>query len=283
MEYNLTTSWNLGIQSLSTSSPDIFSQASNPRKITQLQDADYAGVFGPMSINAIFYTKDGTLVAAGNNDRLTESASRELGIGTYKNGVKRNFSNAEMRNYEFVSMCLSQDASEVYISAMSKFTGVGKIFRYNPTTNTIVSAIDFPLSKNPGSIKLFKDNLVAGISDDVLYLVDVNTKAIVWKTVLGSGQRINAFAVAPDGNIWINYNYLSALTTKLVKFEINAANTSNITSVTTDVTIIKTPDNDESTKPNGFVFMKSEQGNTYDLYISGFRSLYRMRNAVTSK
>jgi hypothetical protein len=220
-------------------------------------------------------------VAAGNNDRLTESASRELGIGTYKNGVKRNFTTAEMRNYEFQSMCLSNDGSEVYISAMSKYSAVGKIFRYNPASNSIVSAIDFPLDRSPGMIKAFNGNLLAGTYDDVLYLMDVNTKTIVWKTVLGKGQRINAFNVAPDGKIWINYSYLNAFTTKLVKYEMNTANTSSITSVETEVAVIKNPDNDEGTRPNGLVFMKSEQGNTYDLYIAGFKTLCRVRNAVS--
>ena len=281
LEYNANQSWNLGLQSLSNTQPDIFSQASNPRKFVQLQDADQAGVFGPMTINGIFYTKDGTMVAAGNNDRLTESASRELGIGSYKNGVKRNFTNAELRNYEFQSMTLSKDSSEVYISAISKYTAAGKIFKYNPISNSIVSSIDFPLDNNPGTIKYLRDNLLVGAYDDVVYVMDVNTKSIVYKTVLGNGQRINAFTVAPDGSLYVNYNYLNAFTSKLVKFEFNISNNAAITTTATEVSVIKSPDTEEGTKPTGLIFMKSSQGNTYDLYIAGFKSLCRLKNLIS--
>jgi hypothetical protein len=279
LEYNTNTSWNLGIQSLSTTTPDIFSQASNPRKFVQLQDADNAGVFGPMTIVGMHYTKDGTLVAAGNNDRVTESASRELGIGTYKNGVKRNFTNAEMRNYEFQSMCLSKDSTEVFISAFAKNGGEGKIFRYNPTTNSI-SSINFPGVTNPGNIQCFKDDLIAGVYSDVLYLMDVKTKAIVWKKVLGSGQRITAFTVAPDGSVWIIYNFLDAMTTKLVKFDLNVKNLNAISATSTEVSVVKSPDADEHTKPSGLIFLKSTQSRGYDLYITGFTSLCRIQNAI---
>jgi hypothetical protein len=221
------------------------------------------------------------MIAAGNNDRLTESASRELGIGSYKNGIKRHFSNAEMRNYEFQSMTLSKDSSEVYISAISKYTAVGKIFKYNPTSNSIVSSIDFPLDRSPGTIKYLKGNLLAGAYDDVIYVMDVNTKAIVWKTVLGNGQRINAFTIAPDGGLYVNYNYLNAFTSKLVKFEFNTTNNSAITTTATEISVIKSPDTEEDTKPTGLIFMKSTQGNSYDLYIAGFKSLCRLRNIIS--
>lgn len=279
LEYNMNTSWNLGIQSLTTSATDIFSTASNPRKIAQLQDADHAGVFGPMMINGIFYTKDGTLIAAGNNDRLTESASRELGIGTYKNGIKKNFTTAEMRNYEFQSMTLSHDSTEVYISAMSKYGGEGKIFRYNPATNAITSTINFPADRNPGNIQMFKDNLIAGVYNDVVYLMDVNTKNIVWKSVLGGGQRINTFKVAPDGNIWISHNYLNAFTAKIVKMQLDTKNLAAITATTTEVSQVKSPDNDEA-KPTSLAFMKSQTGN-YDLYIAGFKSVCRIKSVIS--
>jgi hypothetical protein len=232
-----------------------------------------------MTIVGMHYTKDGTLVAAGNNDRVTESASRELGIGTYKNGVKRNFTNAEMRNYEFQSMCLSKDSTEVFISAFAKNGGEGKIFRYNPTTNSI-SSINFPGVTNPGNIQYFKDDLIAGVYSDVLYLMDVKTKAIVWKKVLGSGQRITAFTVAPDGSVWIIYNFLDAMTTKLVKFDLNVKNLNAISATSTEVSVVKSPDADEHTKPSGLIFLKSTQSRGYDLYITGFTSLCRIQNAI---
>jgi sugar lactone lactonase YvrE len=176
-------------------------------------------------------------------------------------------------------MCLSKDETEVFISAISKYTNAGKIFRYNPTTNAI-SSMNFSADKNPGTIRLYKDNLIAGAYNDVLYLLDVNSKNIVWQNTLGSGQRINALTVAPNGSIWINYNFLNALTTKLVRFDINATNASSITAVPTEVSVIRTPDNDESTKPNGLVFLRSGQTNIYDLYIAGFKSVCRIKNAV---
>ena len=278
LEYNTNQPWTMGTETVSFTPPDITSTQSNPRKFVQLQDADYTGIFGPMTLNGILYTKDGTLIAAGNNDRLTSTGSRELSIGTFKNGVKRNFALPEFSDYEFQSMCLSKDSSEVFISAFHKGGAEGKIFRYNPISNSVNAAITLPGVTDPGTIQLYNKDLLIGAHDDVLYLLDVNTKKIVISKTLGNGQRIRTFTIAPDHSVWVNHAYLNINLTKFIKFKFNTDNLNEITFTTSDITEMKNPDIYEGPQPSGLVFVPAST-NSYDLYISGFKTLCRISGA----
>ncbi len=278
LEYNVNQSWTIGTETVSYTPPETTSTQSNPRKFTQLQDADYSGIFGPMTLNGIFYTKDGTMIAAGNNDRLTETGSRELSIGTYKNGVKRNFALPEFSNYEFQSMCLSKDSTEIFLSAVAKYGGPGKIYRYNPISNTITANITFPKGDNPGNIKSLENNLLVGSYNDVLYIFNVNAKKFVFEKTLGSGQRIHTFTIAPDKSVWINHAYLNINLTKFERFVFNVSNPELVTATATSITEMANPDAFEGPQPSGLVFVQAST-NSYDLYIAGFRSLMRINGA----
>jgi hypothetical protein len=280
LEYRTNQSWTMGTETISYTPPEVTSSLSNPSRFVQLQDADNAGVYGPMTINGIVYTKDGTLIAAGNNDRLTYSGSRELAIGTYKNGVKRNFTIPDFGNYEFASMCLSKDSSEVLISAVSK-AGNGKIFRYNPISNSIVSSIPFAYGASPGNIQMYSSNLMIGASDEFIYMVDINTKKVVYKKDFATGERVYSFAIAPDNSVWVCHFFVDGFRSKIEKVQFNTADLTAVTAAMSEVMTFKNPDNDEATKPSGLLFTKSGNTNTYDLYISGFRSLCRINNACT--
>jgi hypothetical protein len=108
-------------------------------------------------------------------------------------------------------------------------------------------------------------------------MIDVKTNKIVYKNVFGNGQRIHTFAIAPDKSVWVNHAYLHINQTKFIKFIFNTT-ASEITATVSDLTIMKNPDQFEGPQPNGLYFVQAST-NSYDLYISGFRSLCRISSA----
>ena len=279
MEYEVNQQWTINNLIPGYTPPAITTAQSNPQKIIQFQDADAAGVRGSMYLSGMFYTKNGYLVAGGNNDRVTASAGRELSIGSLKNGVKRNVSLPEFSNYEFSGMCLSKDSSLAYVAAQSMVGGSGRIYVYDPLTNTVKGNLEFPLGACPGSISLYGENMIAGICGSEVYLYDLNRKTIVYRQQFGNGHRIFSLAIAPDGAIWINQTGSDVFSTKVVRIQIK--NEANVyTATTTQMANLFDAHRDENTKPNLMTFLENSTG-SYDLYISGLKALYRVNNCVT--
>lgn len=280
MKYQVDQTWTVNNMVPGYSAPDISASQSNPQKITQFQDPDDAGVRGSMYLSGMFYSKNGYLVAGGNNDRLTVSTNRELSIGSLKNGVKRNVYLDEFQKYEYSGMCLSKDSMQVYVAAQSMTGSNGKIYVYNPATNSITGSMDFPLGANPGSISIYGNNIIVGIASGTVYLYDISKKAIIFKHDMGYSQYIYSLVTAPDGSVWINLTGSDVFNTRIVKLIIK----SEANKVTAEVSLIANlydADKDENTKPNNMVFVKTTPGN-YDLYISGLKSLYRVNGCCSN-
>ena len=214
-------------------------------------------------------TKTGFVVAAGDNDRITSTSGRQLAISSYKAGVIANSGFAGLSNYQFASMCLSNDSTLVYIAAYAINGGSAMIFVYNPANNSIIKNIVFK-GTNAGKIISLNANTIAGCYDDVSYLLDVATGAIIWQQILGAGQRIYGIVKASNSSFLINHLYLQATHFKVAKINFNISTT--ITSSNTFIAEFDDADFDESTKPTNLLVAPNS-----DLYITGLRAAYRIK------
>lgn len=250
---------------------------SNPMLAASFQNADAAGVNGSMVAAGMEFTTNGYIVSAGNNDRITASGARELSMGSYRNGVVRNLYLPEFSNYEFQSMCLSNDSNYAYIGGMPHAGSTEKIYKYNPVTNSIVKSWDLPLwGDGRATFRILESELLVGFCDDMIFLFDLNKGEIIWKQILGQGQKIYGLAIAPDHSVYITHLYRQATNFNVVKYNFATSDRTNIGATATKVTELKDQDNDETGKPSGLLFVQSVTSST-DLYISGLKSFYRIR------
>lgn len=274
LEYNPNLPWTLNADG--TSSVSNASTTENPRLVANLQNADAAGVYGPMTVNALNVTTDGYIVAVGDNDRITGSTSRELAISTYKNGTYRNFYASEFAGFEFAGMSLSNDGRYVYIAANAKVGDKGKIYKYNPVSNTIEASFVFHLGKNPGNIVAYDNNRIIGTVDDVVYMFNMSTGVVEWSEALGNGRRIYSLTIAPDKSAWITALHNGALSFAVTKYNFDLS-ASSAKATSSFISSFNDTDFDESTKPNTMLFVPSNVAGKYDLMISGLKSLYSVK------
>jgi len=275
LEYNPNLPWTLNAEGASNVANG--STTENPRLVANLQNADAAGVYGPMTVNALKATTDGYIVAVGDNDRITSNGCRELAISVYKNGTYRNFYTSEFANYEYAGMTLSNDGRFIYIAANAKVGDKGKIYKYNPISNTIEASFVFHLGKNPGNIAAFDNNRIVGTVDDVVYMFNVTTGVVEWSTALGNGRRIYSITVAPDKTAWITAMHNGALSFGITKYNFDLSG-SNVAASATFITSFNDTDFDESTKPSNMLFVPSANAaGKYDLMVSGLKSLYNIK------
>jgi hypothetical protein len=279
MEYEVNQSWTVNNLTPSYTPPAITAVQSNPQKIIQFQDADASGVRGSMYLSGMFQTKSGYLVAGGNNDRLTTSTNRELSVGSYKNGTKRNIFLPEFQNYEFSGMCLSKDSTVAYVAAQSTSGSAGKFYMYDPATNHITGSMDFPLGSNPGNISLYAENIIVGTFGSSVYLYDIAKKAIIFRQEMGINHTIYSLAIAPDHSVWINQTGGDIFTTSVIKLDIKKE-ANNVTATVSVIAKMIDEHKDENTKPENMVFVETSAGR-FDLYISGLKSLYRVSNCCS--
>lgn len=272
LAYNYTQSWTLNLTN--NNDPFIGNKVlTNPQPMAMLQDADNAGNHGPIALTQMVTTKTGFVVAAGDNDRITSTSGRQLAISSYKAGIVLNSDFAGLSNYQFSSMCLSNDSMVVYISAYAINGGSAVIFVYNPSNNNIVKSIVFK-GVNAGKIISLNATTIAGCYDDVLYLFDLVTGNIIWQQSLGGGQRIYGIVKASNNSVCINHLYLQATHFKVATFSFNT--TTNITATNKFIAEFDDADFDETTKPTNLLLTSNS-----DLYITGLKALYRIK-AVNS-
>ena len=268
LAYKYTQPWTLNL----TDNIDPFvsnTTMTNPQAMGMLQDADITGNHGPITLTQMVTTKTGFVVAAGDNDRITSTSGRQLAISSYKAGVIANSGFAGLSNYQFASMCLSNDSTLVYIAAYAINGGSAMIFVYNPANNSIIKNIVFK-GTNAGKIISLNANTIAGCYDDVSYLLDVATGAIIWQQTLGAGQRIYGIVKASNSSFLISHLYLQATHFKVAKINFNISTT--ITSSNTFIAEFDDADFDESTKPTNLLVAPNS-----DLYITGLRAAYRIK------
>ncbi len=246
----------------------------NPSATTMLQTTDGAGNNGPMVVSKMVVTKAGYMVAAGDDDRITSTSGRQLAISSFKNGVTKNAANSALAQYQFSGMCLSADSNLAYISAVSISGSQGRIFVYNPATNSIVNSFAFP-NKSAGKIITADSKTIAGFYDEVVYLFDVTTGTIINKQILGGGQRVYGMAKDITGTIYFTHLYLQATHFKIQKMNFTRTGSTVNTTLAT-VTEFSDTDNDEETKPTGLTFAP----NSNSFYITGLRSIYRLQPGI---
>ncbi len=271
-EYQPYNSWNLNADAVANGT--LNTNASNPSLLARQQNADAAGVYGPMYISAIAQTKNNIIISGGDNDRITASSGRALSMGTYNNGNIKNFSPQTFSNYQFAGMCLNNDSNAVYVAASAN-SGNAVIFEYNPNTNSLTKTINLPFA-DPGNIVLYNKDTLAGFYNDVVYLLDVKTGKMVWQKTLGGGQRIFGITITPNKQICVIHMYLQAIHFKVVSFNYTK---NNVT--TTTLGEITDSFADESTKPT-WLTCTTLNANEYKIYITGLKELYRL-NVATNK
>lgn len=273
-EYTFTQSWSLGKTFSHTGTSPV---VTNPCLVAMLQNPDSSGTYGPMTTGGIVYTKNGYIAVAGNNDRITESGSRELSIGSYKNKCVKNLYQNDFAQYEFMSMCLSYDSNHAFVAAFTKGGGAGKLFMYNPATNSIADEWIIPeLTGYGGLIESFTHKLLVGTMDDMIFVYDLEKRQTVYKKVLGSGQRITALAKGPNFTFYTASMYLSSNNSKIQKVRIDNTDPSNIKMLLTYIAEVADEDGDEGLPIQLAIAKKSSSIGS--IYISGMKSLYRINN-----
>ena len=278
LQYTPMQDWNVNVSSFANTNGGYATTTSNPKQSALFQNADPSGINGSMSLIGIAYTKNGYVAGGGNNDRITASSGRELSMGSFKNGVVRNLRLPEFSNYEFQSLCLSQDSNYVYIGALPHSGNIEKLYKYNPATNTIVASWELPVwADRYTQLNVIGNDMLVGTCGDAIFLFDLNSGQITWKQSMGAGQKIYAMTVAPDHSVYINFMYRSPLNFKIVKFNFDLSNRSNIASTTTDIAELGDSDRDERTKPTGMLIAPGVSPDRADLYVSGLSSLYRIK------
>jgi hypothetical protein len=276
LQFDPSRNWSVNVAGFKSENGGFATATSNPKQSTLFQDADAAGTNGCMTLINMACTKNNYLVGGGNNDRITASSGRELSIGSFKNGTTRNLYLPEFSNYEFQTLCLSQDSNYAYVGAIPHSGSNGKIYKYNPATNTVVASWDFNLWGERGiNFQVYSEDLLVGYIDDTMFLFDLKKGTIVWKETLGQGKRIYALNIGPDHSVYILHVYLSITNFRIVKYNLDATDRSNVVAKSSLVADFKDQDNDERTKPGKLTFV-SELGVNH-LYISGLNSLYRLR------
>jgi hypothetical protein len=276
LQFDPFNSWSVNVAGFKAENGGFATSSSNPKQSALFQNADATGTNGSMSLVNMAYTKNNFIVSAGDNDRITTTAGRELSIGSFKNGSVKNLYLPEFSNYEYQTLCLSKDSNYAFIGAIPHSGNNGKIYKYNPATNSIVASWDFNLWGDRGMyFQTYSEDLLVGYMDDTVFLFDLKKGEIVWKQALGQGKKIYALNVGPDNSVYILHVYLSITNFRLVKYNLNAADHSNVTAQSSVVTDVRDEDNDERTKPGRLMFV-SDQGVNH-LYISGLNSLYRVR------
>ncbi len=274
-EYKVNDSWTLpGEQTTAgLSSPT----ATNPSTVAVMQNADGAGTFGPMSTGGVVYTKTGYIVVSGNNDRVTASGSREFSIGSVKNNVVRNFYLNEFASYEYLALSVSNDSNYAVVAAISKGKESGKLYVYDPSTNSIISSSVVAELAHPGAtISNYKNNTVLITASDMVILYDLVKKQTIYKQILGSGQRITAIAKASESTFFIA-SMFAANVSKIQKVKVDDKQGAMSLSFSY-VGQVKDEDGGES-QPMSLSIVPTVQGYG-TIYVAGLRSLYRVNNVL---
>lgn len=275
-QYTPSRRWSVNLGDFGTTIAAAATATSNPGSMGLFQNADGSGINGSMTLMGMGYTSNGYIATAGNNDRITVSSGRELSMGSSKNGTVRNLYLPEFTNYMFQSFCMSADGNYAYVTAIPHNGNTGKIYKYNPATNSIAASWTLPLWDDMSvSFQVVDNDLLVGICGDTVFLFDLTTGQIIWKQALGQGQKIYALAIAPDHSVYINYMYRSAVNFKIVKYTFNTSDRKNVQVATAAVTELMDQDNDEKNKPTRMLVTTDAAG-VNELYVAGLASLYRV-------
>jgi len=277
--YNTQLPWNLDGANI-TSGLSSSKELTNPQLVAAVQNTDVAGNFGPMYLASTLVTKNNCIVYAGDDDRITSSSGRQLSAGYYNNSSYKNLNIAEFADYQFSGMSLNNDSTKVIISAHGNNGAQGKIYVYDISTNSISSKFVFP-ETDPGKIVSFDADNIAGIYSDVIYLFNIKTGKISFKQALGNGQAIYAITKTAGNSVLIDHMYLSAVNFRVLQFNFTASQSSTFTATQTSIGIFSDAQNNEDTKPDNLT-LANYSNNAADLYISGLKSVYRIK-AIPSK
>jgi hypothetical protein len=275
LQFSPVQDWTVNVAGFINTNGGFATTSSNPKQTAYFQNADASGTNGAMSLMGINYTKSGYIAGGGNNDRITVSSGRELSMGSFKNGAVRNLYLPEFSNYEFQSMCLSKDSNYAFIGAVPKNGNVERLYKYDPATNRVVGSWDIPLWDDMNSTFCALDNnLLVGYCGSVVFIFDVTKGQIVWKDVIG--KKIYSITMGPDNSFYVNYNNTSIFNYKIIRYNFNLSDVANIKATTSVISEYNDQDTNERTKPTGLIVVPGIAG-SYDLYVSGLNSLYRIK------
>jgi hypothetical protein len=172
-------------------------------------------------------------------------------------------------------MCLSKDSNYAFIGAVPKNGNVERLYKYDPATNRVVGSWDIPLWDDMNSTFCALDNnLLVGYCGSVVFIFDVTKGQIVWKDVIG--KKIYSITMGPDNSFYVNYNNTSIFNYKIIKYNFNLSDVANIKATTSVISEYNDQDTNERTKPTGLIVVPGIAG-SYDLYVSGLNSLYRIK------
>jgi hypothetical protein len=278
LQYSPIENWTVNIAGFTNTNNGFATTSTNPKQSALFQKADAAGINGSMSLLGIGYTKNGTIAGAGNNDRITSSSGRELSMGSFKNGTVRNLYLPEFSDYEFQSFCLSADNNYAFVGAVPDKGNIGKLYKYDPATNSIVKSWNIPLWGNQNfTFRTLNADILVGICYDTIFLFDLNSGEIIWREALGLDKGIYAMTVAPDSSVYITHTFRSVTNYRVDKYNFNTTDRTNIKATSKPIAELQDQDNDERTKPTGIILTPGIASGTADLYVSGLNSLYRIK------
>ena len=275
LEYQPNNNWTVNLEGVFNGGNGFANLNTNPRLKGLFQNADATGTNGSMILLGSAYTRNGYLVTAGNNDRITSSSGRELSIGSMKNGVIRNLHLPEFANYEFRSISLSADSNSVYLCGLPKSGSTGKIFEYNPASNSITRSWELPLwGDRYATVATLSVSTLAGICDDHIFLFDLNSGTITWKKSIGAAKKMYSMTIAPDKSVYITHMNNSPVNFGVARFAFEKTNTLQPEATMMQVAEFNDADRDERYKPSNMLL--ANINGTSSIFISGLLSLYQV-------
>lgn len=275
LQYKPHFDWTVSIQSAYTAGNGFATSSTNPQLAGLFQNADASGTNGSMILLGSTFTKNGYLVSAGNNDRITASSGRELSIGSMKNGVIRNLYLPDFSNYQFRSLTLSYDSNYAFIVGIPNTGATSRIFKYDPSTNTVVDKWDLPLwGDRYTTVAMLSSDILVGICDESIYLFSLTKREIIWSKSIGVGKKIHSIAVAPDKSAYIIQPKNSPTQYLVSRFNFDLG-TADVKATETSIAEFSDGDSDERYKPSSMLVAAT--GSETNLFIGGLLSLYKIR------
>lgn len=244
-----------------------------PNSFYQLQDKDEEGLFGPMVAADVTVNQNGYIIAAGNNDRLTESGSRELAISVIKNHKKHNYSGKMFQDVEYVDMSLDASNQKIWIAAAAK-NGQYKLIYFDANQMQVERIIELQSPIQFNTIQLIGKYLV-GAGKNKIYWLNTETGLIELNYTIPNAGEVFDITLDAQQNIWIVYNN-AYYQYELAVLKMNWSN--NISAQFHPFAIVQ--EKGDNGKPREIFMYKNPLTQKTDAIITGFKSVYRIANCL---
>lgn len=242
----------------------------------KLQEDDAFGMNGPMVIGQLHLSEQNYLTAAGNNDRITTTGSRDLAIGSVFQNQVRNFELAEFSQLEFGAMAPQIHTNNSWIVGNSKTGNDHKIYLYNPVSNQIEKNLTVPTAAPIQHIVQYNNSTLIITYGEYYEFIDIAQNKTLVKQKMGSGKIIYSITLDDQNKLWVIYQDDEAFEYHVAQADVQLSANSAILKWK-DIALVKDADENTNARPVQLILTKNHQLQKTDAYISGLNSIYHFQ------